>query len=133
VSALDTKEDRMKVLVTVVLLGALVMGVSPSVRAATLFAPPLPGGGAGVYCQAVNVSTAPRDVTITILDANALVVNSHACPALAVLHSCTLGVPGAGTAPHFCRVDVNGTKATVRASIVRLMSDGTPAVALPAE
>jgi hypothetical protein len=122
----------MRLLVTIV-LGALVVGVSPAVRAATLFTAPLPGGGAGVFCQAVNVSTAPRDVTIRVLDANAMTVNTQTCTALAVLQACSLGVPGAFTAPHFCRFDVNGVKSTVRASIVRLTSDGVPAVALPAD
>jgi hypothetical protein len=123
----------MKLLVTVVVLGASVMGVSPSVRAATLFTAPLPGGGAGVFCQAVNVSTASRDVTITILDANAMAVNSQTCSALAVLHSCALAVPGAGTSPHFCRIDVDGVKTSVRGSIVRSTNEGVPAVALPAQ
>jgi hypothetical protein len=124
----------MKLLVTAVLLGASVIGVSPAVQAATLFTAPLPGGGAGVYCQAVNVTTAPRDVTITVLDANAMVVNSQTCTALAASHSCTLAVPGAGTSPHFCRFDVDGVKSAVRASIVRLAGDPQqPAVALPAQ
>jgi hypothetical protein len=114
------------------MLGGLV-AASPVARAATLFTAPLPGGGAGVFCQVVNVSSAPRDVTIEVRDANALVVNTQTCAALAVSRSCSLAVPGAGTSPHSCRFDVNGAKTTVRASIVRGTSDGTPAVALPAE
>jgi hypothetical protein len=46
----------------------------------------------------------------------------------AVLGNCAMP-----TAPHFCRVDVDGGKKTVRASIVRLTSDSVPAVALAAE
>jgi hypothetical protein len=123
----------MKPAIIVGLLGAFVIGFSPAVPAATLYTAPVPGGGAGVFCQAVNVSAAPRDVTIAVRDANALVVNSQTCTSLAVSHSCSLAVPGAGTSPHSCRFDVDGAKTTVRASIVRGTSDGTPAVALPAE
>jgi hypothetical protein len=123
----------MKPRVTAGLLAASLVGVSPVALAATLYTAPLPGGGAGVYCQAVNVSPAPRDVTIAVRDANAAVVNTNTCPALATDRACTLAVPGAGTAPHSCRFDVTGSKGTVRASIVRLTSDGIPAVALPAE
>jgi hypothetical protein len=113
--------------------GVLVVGMISSPRAATLFTAPLPGGGTGVYCQAVNVSTDPRDVTLEISDATGTTVNTVTCAALDVAHSCTLAVPGAGTAPHACRIDVAGSKKTVRASIVRLTSDSVPAVALPAE
>jgi hypothetical protein len=123
----------MKRLVSSILLGTTVLGASMSARAATLFTAPLPGGGAGVYCQVVNVSTGPRDVTITIRDANATVVNTQTCSALATGRSCTLAVPGAFTPPHSCRIDVDGAKTTVRGSLVRLTSDGVPAVALPAE
>jgi len=118
---------------TVLLSGVIVMGASSSLRAATLFTAPLPGGGAGVYCQAVNVSTAPRDVTLEIRDAVGMTVNTVTCAALDVAHGCTIAVPGAGTPPRSCRVDVVGSKKTVRASIVRLTADSVPAVALPAE
>ena len=122
----------MKLLVPVIALGASLMaGNAPAV---TLFTAPLPGGGAGVYCQVVNVSAGPRDVTIVIFDSHGTPVNNQTCTGLAVLNSCTLGVPGAGTAPHACRIDVDGSKTnTVRGSIVRLTSDGVPAVALPAD
>jgi hypothetical protein len=123
----------MRALVTLALLGPAVAGSVSVAGAATLFTPPLPGGGAGVYCQAVNVSTAPRTVTLTISDATSAFTINHTCSGLAGLATCTLAVPGAGTAPHFCRVDVDGGKKTVRASIVRLTSDSVPAVALAAE
>lgn len=123
----------MKLLIIVGLLGAVVLGVSASIEASTLFTPPLPGGGAGVFCQVVNVAAAPRDVTISIFDSTGDMVNQTTCTALAFSNACSLAVPGAGVSPHFCRVDVEGGKATVRASIVRSTSDGVPAVALPAE
>jgi hypothetical protein len=113
--------------------GVLVVGLSASPRAATLFTAPLPGGGTGVYCQAVNVTPDPRDVTLEVRDATGTTVNTTTCVALDPAHACTLAVPGAGTPPHSCRIDVAGSKKTVRASIVRLTSDSVPAVALPAE
>jgi len=122
----------MKLLVPVAAMGASIM--SASALAATLFTAPLPGGGSGVYCQVLNVSTSPQNVTITIFDSHATPVNSQTCSGLASLNSCPLAVPGAGVAPHACRIDVDGSKTSiVRGSIVRLTSDGVPAVALPAE
>lgn len=113
--------------------GALFVGINVAVDAATLYTPPLPGGGAGVFCQVLNATATPRDVTITIFDSNALTVNTATCADLPGFHACSLAVPGAGIAPHSCRIDAEGGKATVRASIVRMTSDGVPAVALSAE
>jgi hypothetical protein len=123
----------MKLLGTAGLFGALIAGASVTTYGATLFTPPLPGGGAGVFCQALNATATPRDVTITIFDANAQTVNTATCANLDAFHACTLAVPGAGASPHSCRIDTEGGKATVRASIVRGDSTGFPAVALPAE
>jgi len=122
----------MKPLALAVSLGILIVGTSHPLHAGTLFTPPLPGGGAGVYCQAVNVTTSPRDVTLTITDANAIAQTST-CVALGASRSCTLAVPGFGLAPHACRIDVAGGKTTVRASLVRLTSDGVPAIAVAAQ
>ena len=110
-----------------------ITGLAGPLMAATLFTAPLPGGGAGVYCQAVNVTTAPRDVSLPIFAAGGQVVNTLTCSALPTQNSCTLAVPGAFTAPHTCRIDVVGAKTTVRGSLVRLTSEGVPAVALPAQ
>jgi hypothetical protein len=123
----------MKRLATAGLFGALIAGVSVTTYGATLFTPPLPGGGAPVFCQALNATATPRNVTITIFDANAHTVNTTTCANLDGFHACTLGVPGAFVSPHSCRIDFDGPKATVRGSIVRADSDGFPAVALPAE
>jgi hypothetical protein len=122
----------MKPFVTVLSLGMLIVGTSKPLHAGTLFTPPLPGGGAGVYCQAVNVTTSPRDVTLAISAANGT-AQTTTCAALGAMQSCTLAVPGFGPAPHACRIDVVGGKTTVRASLVRLTSDGVPAVAVAAQ
>ncbi len=81
-----------------------------------------------------NVTAAPRDVTISIFDSTGDMVNTTSCVDLAFLNACSLGVPGAGVAPHFCRIDVEGVKGSVRGSIARLEpTGGVPAAALPAE
>jgi hypothetical protein len=127
-----SKEVPMKPFTAAISFGILIVGTSAPLHAGTLFTPPLPGGGAGVYCQAVNVTTSPRDVTVAISDADGTALTAT-CAALGTMKSCTLAVPGFGTAPHACRIDVAGGKSTVRGSLVRLTSDGVPAVAVPAQ
>jgi hypothetical protein len=122
----------MKPILAAVSFGMLIVGTSHPLHAGTLFTPPLPGGGAGAYCQATNVTTSPRDVTLAITDANGI-AQTVTCAALGPMRSCTLAVPGFGLSPHTCRIDVAGGKSTVRASLVRLTGDGTPAIAIAAQ
>ena len=123
----------------------LVLALSATARAATLYSPPLTAGDGNVLrCQVANLGTAPRTVTIESYGfctsscpgapGDGLLLDSLPAMTLAPLSTAVLDSFDTSTpsrTPHVCKFTVQGGKARYRATACTVIG-GDPTACVPA-
>jgi hypothetical protein len=88
-------------------------------------------------CQAVNVTAVAQNLQVTVVRAGFGDLVSAQCPTLGAGNVCVRGFSldlADETGQYFCRFTVvNGLRTSIRAGLTLNLSDGTPAIAYPAE
>jgi len=117
-----------KKLALVVVLGLAMTGTGYAV---TLFSPPLvPEGDNFLDCYLVNVSNAPRDVTIQVFNRDGVAVETVETTLAPGQEDVARALSNQN--PRYCKFEVEGKKSYYRASIL-VRQDGVGAIsALPA-
>ena len=123
----------------------LVLALSATARAATLYSPPLTAGDGNVLrCEVTNLDKAPRTVMIESYGfctstcpgapGEGLLLDSLSTVTLAQFSTAVLNSSDTGTpsrTPHICKFTVQGGKARFRASACTVIG-GDPTACVPA-
>ena len=115
------------------MMGALigVLLIASEVQAATVTTAPLePEPNGTLVCEAVNVSSRERDVTLWIFDGNGILVTFNECFDLAMGAMCSSSTTS--DAARYCKVIVEGGKGLVRASLTARSETNVTTAAVPA-
>jgi hypothetical protein len=115
------------------LTGALVaLVLATEARAANLLTAPLaPEADGTLVCDAVNVGTADRDVTVWLFDSQGVLLNFEECFGLLPMTVCSTS--STNDDARTCKVIVKGAKNAVRAALTARSAAGVTTAAVPAE
>ena len=115
------------------LTGALVaLLLATTAHAANLLTAPLtPESDGTLVCDAVNVGTTERDVTLWLFDSQGVLLNFQECFGLLPMTVCSTS--STNDDARFCKVIIKGAKNAVRASLTARSAAGVTTAAVPAE